>query len=406
MTDEQPFNIRLPTVTERLRDSRQLWDRHAAADPLWAILTDPAKTDRRWNVARFLQTGSSEITTLLYELGCLMEVRREAALDFGCGVGRLTQALAPHFARVVGVDISPRMIAIANSLNRFSDRVTYVTNLSPELAPVAGQAFDLIVTRITLQHIPPDLTLQYIAGLCGRLATGGAFVFQVPSHARTGADDLSDVRPMPADAYDAAIVFENVKDGNLTPGGRITLNLSITNNGPVEWSQPAFGRMTVGNHWLDGTGHRMLVRDDGRTGIPERMGPGETCRVPLSLTLPREPGAYQCEVDLSHEGVLWFQDRGSPTERVLVTVGSETVVVAESRQAERTAPPARHLSGDDAALVSGITDGEVEPFPMYGISRDVVMETVERCGADVVEVHDDTSCGSEWVSYQYFARRR
>src|SRR5438445_9101994 len=80
MTNDEPFKR---PVTERLRDSQRLWDRHAAADPLWAVLSDPA--------------------TLLYELGCLIEVRREAALDFGCGVGRLTQALAPHFARVVGV---------------------------------------------------------------------------------------------------------------------------------------------------------------------------------------------------------------------------------------------------------------------------------------------------------------
>jgi hypothetical protein len=164
--------------------------------------------------------------------------------------------------------------------------------------------------------------------------------------------------------------------------------------------------MTVGNHWLDDTGSRMLLRDDGRTGIPERVRPGETCRVPLSLTLPREPGHYQCELDLSHEGLLWFHDKGSPTERVLVTVESERVVLAKPHQAEPARPTEGHATGADDALLMQIQGGEVEPFPMYGVSRAVVLETVERSGAQVVAVRDDSSCGNDWVSYQYVACRR
>jgi len=109
MTNDEPFKR---PVTERLRDSQRLWDRHAAADPLWAVLSDPA--------------------TLLYELGCLIEVRREAALDFGCGVGRLTQALAPHFARVVGVAISPE-----NDRHRYTTYAVQPWGLAGDV-PVPG----------------------------------------------------------------------------------------------------------------------------------------------------------------------------------------------------------------------------------------------------------------------------
>lgn len=92
-----------------------MWDWHAAENPLWAILSDPAKPDRRWNLSRFLQTGVREIEALRYDLAARqIELGRASALDFGCGVGRLTQALAPHFAQVVGVDISPKMIDIAS----------------------------------------------------------------------------------------------------------------------------------------------------------------------------------------------------------------------------------------------------------------------------------------------------
>ena len=40
---------------------------------------------------------------------------RRSALDFGCGIGRLSQALAEHFDQVYGVDISPKMIELARA---------------------------------------------------------------------------------------------------------------------------------------------------------------------------------------------------------------------------------------------------------------------------------------------------
>ena len=39
------------------------------------------------------------------------------ALDFGCGVWRLTQPLADHFKEVCGIDISPNFIELANKLD-------------------------------------------------------------------------------------------------------------------------------------------------------------------------------------------------------------------------------------------------------------------------------------------------
>ncbi len=40
------------------------------------------------------------------------------ALDFGCGVGRLTQALADYFNEVAGVDVSPTMVNKALEYNK------------------------------------------------------------------------------------------------------------------------------------------------------------------------------------------------------------------------------------------------------------------------------------------------
>src|ERR1700760_1117089 len=95
------------------------WEELAQQDALWAILTDPDKRAGRWTVNEFMDTGSREIATIL---SCLNELKLLAdfdstALDFGCGVGRLSRALSFHFRNVVGLDISETMIAHARSMN-------------------------------------------------------------------------------------------------------------------------------------------------------------------------------------------------------------------------------------------------------------------------------------------------
>jgi hypothetical protein len=44
------------------------WERAARRDPLWAVLSDPSKRGRRWDLPAFFETGSREISLLLYQL--------------------------------------------------------------------------------------------------------------------------------------------------------------------------------------------------------------------------------------------------------------------------------------------------------------------------------------------------
>ena len=55
------------------------------------------------------------------------------AQGFGCGVGRLTRALADHFERVVGIDVAPSMIAQARAMNREYARCNFRVNRSVRL---------------------------------------------------------------------------------------------------------------------------------------------------------------------------------------------------------------------------------------------------------------------------------
>src|SRR5476651_566651 len=138
-------------MTDAVDDSRKFWDAHAARDPLWAVLSDAGKDERKWDVRKFFQTGVNEISLVFYQLDSHgIEVARGSALDFGCGVGRLTQALAHRFENVLGVDVSPRMVETAASLNRFPGRASYVWNDAPHLKVFNDHSFDFIYTNIVL----------------------------------------------------------------------------------------------------------------------------------------------------------------------------------------------------------------------------------------------------------------
>ncbi len=166
----------------RLNAVRRYWDHQAHADPMWAILTDPAKAGGGWNAEEFFATGTHEIGVFMDRAAQWgVPVSRNSALDFGCGIGRLSQALADHFEHVYGVDISPKMIELARGHNRKSPRCEYVCNSSGDLASFADRSMDMVYSWITLQHMRPRFARGYMREFLRVLAPGGLLIFQYPS---------------------------------------------------------------------------------------------------------------------------------------------------------------------------------------------------------------------------------
>src|SRR5450759_126117 len=98
---------------DALRDLKKGWDDAGRKDPFWAVLSRPEKSGNRWGSDEFFKTGIEEIEGVMTHIGGLgITVRRSRALDFGCGPGRLTQALTSHFDQVDGVDISPSLLEL------------------------------------------------------------------------------------------------------------------------------------------------------------------------------------------------------------------------------------------------------------------------------------------------------
>ena len=169
-------------VDRKVRSLAKTWNALGARDPLWAVLTDPSKRGRRWDPADFFANGEAEIAAVESELQALdLFPGRHLAVDFGCGVGRLSRALASRFEGVIGLDIAASMITEAKRLNRDVSNIQFVLNVGADLSPIADRSVDLFYSRLVFQHVDPALTLRYLAELGRVMAAGGVAVFQIPS---------------------------------------------------------------------------------------------------------------------------------------------------------------------------------------------------------------------------------
>ncbi len=167
-----------------LKELQKNWNKFGKKDPLWAILTVEAKKGNKWTPEEFFETGRYEIEQLMEHMRTLgLAVRRNRALDFGCGVGRLTQALANYFKEVVGVDIAPSMLEGARKYNRYGRQCRYVLNERDDLRIFEDNHFDLIYSNIVLHHMRPEYCKAYLKEFLRILVVGGGhLVFYMPSH--------------------------------------------------------------------------------------------------------------------------------------------------------------------------------------------------------------------------------
>jgi SAM-dependent methyltransferase len=83
----------------------------------------------------------------------LLELRLEQrCLDLGCGVGEDARAMSASGARIVGIDLSPRMVSEARSRSAGRPGLTFLVADAVRL-PFVDAAFDAAWTKRTLMHI-------------------------------------------------------------------------------------------------------------------------------------------------------------------------------------------------------------------------------------------------------------
>ena len=146
---------------------RRDWDELATSDALWTILSSPDKQHGRWDVDEFFETGRLEFERVMSraELLGVARSRREVALDFGCGVGRVTRERWPplragHRRRRLERDDRSRLAASTTASVASSSSIT----TGPTSPSSTTASVDLVYSYIVLQHLPTDAIIEgYVA---------------------------------------------------------------------------------------------------------------------------------------------------------------------------------------------------------------------------------------------------
>ncbi|MFB0564643.1 MAG: methyltransferase domain-containing protein [Candidatus Aminicenantaceae bacterium] len=386
-----------------LHELKSVWEKHARHDPLWAILSYPQQKGRKWQMAHFFRTGEMEIDCLVGQMTKLRKpAERVRALDFGCGVGRLSQPLCRYFREVIGVDISPTMISLANALNQYGEQCRYIQNDRDNLSMLPDDSIDLVYSNIVLQHIPPYTAKEYIREFLRIAKADGIVIFQLPSHRKPVSNATEKPQAMPVEAYQARILALSEPSRRILPGQSATIPLRIINDTPLSWRTNAVSPLRCGNHWLNADNDVSVIFDDGRVDIPDGLEAGQSCIVDLTVTAPEAPGEYICEIDVVHELISWFKVYGSPTLHFPVTVsvtdsvtlGKPAIPYKKKKQPDTTFPEIEQLLPE--------TTEEPPPYSVFGIPKKEVSELIRRQGGHILHIETDGRTGIDWVAYLYF----
>lgn len=371
------------------------WEALAQTDPLFGVLSDPAKSGGQWDAAEFFASGDAHVREVLRTLDVHgVTLRTGACLDFGCGVGRLTKPWSERFDRTVGVDVSLSMVRAARKHQRPPHHAEFLHNRHPDLRLFDAETFDFVHSCLVLQHIPPEISLRYIREFFRVAKPGGIVLFQLPAE-RISEDVITARCILPEGSHLAGLEIVSAPE-QLETGARGTIRVRVTNKGHAAWPHdlPLERAICLGNHWLHADGS-MFEHDDGRGRLPVRLAPGESIDSDLAIKAPSIPGEYEIEIDLLQENVCWFAQKGSITARRRIGIVPSTRPPAAPPK-----PPSLWQR-----LRRRVQRG-TPTFEMHVVPRAAVEQVIAESGGVLLHAIDDGAASARWLSYTYVCRKR
>jgi len=169
-----------PSLQKTLEQMRADWDARARENARYYVNT--ATED--WNDEAFYASGeltvAEEIRTDMTNICQGRDPKQMRVLEIGCGVGRVTRALANLFGEVHAVDVSGEMVERARkALASFPNAHVYQNN-GMDLSIIPGGDYDFAFSTIVFQHIPSrDVIENYVREVARLLRPGALFKFQV-----------------------------------------------------------------------------------------------------------------------------------------------------------------------------------------------------------------------------------
>ncbi|MGE4423492.1 MAG: class I SAM-dependent methyltransferase [Pseudodesulfovibrio sp.] len=360
-----------------LQELQRNWNTFGQEDPLWAVASSPDKIDNAWDIQEFFDTGSRYIDKIARWMDANgLPQGRTSALDFGCGVGRLTQALCGHFKTCVGVDIAPSMLAKAREFNKFGTRCLYCLNEADDLSLFPARSFDMVHTAHVLQHIRPHMGMRYIAEFIRVLKPGGLAAFHCPS--------APAVYAYPEEGL-ACTVATGEQALAMEHGSKLTVPVTVTNTGghAIGMDQLINAPVRLVHHWYNLDTYK-VARSHGRQNLPQTvLEPGDSVDMDYRAASPAAPGSYVLSIT-----PLDYFSRPMPNPDAAQCAIPVLVIPASDRPGKQ--PP----------LAAARPYSETHAIPV-----ETVEQVVALAGGRMVEVKSSQALPGGQVSSIYYATR-
>jgi len=134
------------------------------------------------SLERFFHSGEIEAATIdaMLKRHGFAAMKTGICVEFGCGLGRITYALARRFEMVHAYDVSSNHIALA----KLRARDLQVRNVQFHVCEAGVQELepcDFLFSCLVFQHNPPPIICSMISSSLRSLREGGMAIFQVPT---------------------------------------------------------------------------------------------------------------------------------------------------------------------------------------------------------------------------------
>ena len=157
---------------------KTFWDQAAEADPYWYV-----SSYGQYGASRNLEEFWASGRTIWSDLKAAMGYKpspKDAVVEIGCGVGRLTRAIAPEVGRVISLDVSEKMLSIARQANL--PNVEFRAAQGFSLPGIPDKSVDLALGYCVFQHLPSHAALKsYLDEMCRVVKPGGLIAFTLSS---------------------------------------------------------------------------------------------------------------------------------------------------------------------------------------------------------------------------------
>lgn len=131
------------------------WEERAQEDSSLFVMAEPKAEEER-----IIESGKHDFFTEIYPRIKDYHISHSHVLEIGCGIGRLGYYMADISEKYYGVDISRKLLSIAEERLKEFDNVYFFETNGYDLEGIEDNSVDVVYEYICFQHIPSEEIIE------------------------------------------------------------------------------------------------------------------------------------------------------------------------------------------------------------------------------------------------------